>query len=292
MNKKQNKQTTIFFVIFPVFIIGIFALSFLFLKPKTFEADMILESDHFIAYSSTSAAQTKKALAVAEMVYTAYTGFIKDCVSKPLSARAQKHKLIFYRDKKQFKEYNRASGWAEGYYLYPYCHQYLEPGAKNPYHWMNHEIIHQLNREYAFLELPKWLDEGLGEYIGTSKIGEKEILLGDLDYNTYPLWWLPSLELSGSLEPDMKNRKIMPLRSIITNYRILDINEHFNLYYIHWWSLVHFCMHYKKGKYRAGFKNHIKAGGSISDFKKHIDPVEIIEPLWYEYLRRISSETK
>ena len=49
----------------------------------------------------------------------------------------------------EFKAHNRSQPWAEAYYAERVCHAYLDPTKPNPYHWLLHEAVHQLNREYA-----------------------------------------------------------------------------------------------------------------------------------------------
>ena len=44
-------------------------------------------------------------------------------------------------------------GWAEAFYREPYCRAYFSDREVNPYHWMLHESVHQLNREVARLKL-------------------------------------------------------------------------------------------------------------------------------------------
>ena len=71
---------------------------------------------------------------------------------------------------------------------------------------MMHEATHQLNVEAAKLKLSRWLDEGIACYISTSQIVDGSLSLGQIDLNTYPVWWLASMAQCGDLEMDKNLR--------------------------------------------------------------------------------------
>ncbi len=152
---------------------------------------------------------------------------------------------------------------------------------------MVHEAVHQLNHEVARFDLAKWADEGIAEYFSTSEIDAQGLHLGQIDRHTYPIWWLGKMELSGDIRKDIERSKIIPLAAIVSGSGGPDIDEHFNLYYIHWWSLSHFLFHYENGKYRQAYLQVIAAGGTVEAFEKHIGPIDRIQQQWYEYLRRL-----
>jgi hypothetical protein len=182
--------------------------------------------------------------------------------------------------------HNKSSVWAEAFYQAPYCYAYYSGSKPNAYHWMIHEATHQLNNEVAHFETQRWIDEGLATYFGTSTIKDGKVLLGRIDLNTYPIWWLPSMSLTGDLQSDVKNGKIIPLDSLIAGIGGPDINKHVNLYYIHYWSLTHFLFHYKGGNYFAGYRKLIAEDGSLDNFEKRIGPIERIQSEWYRYLQQ------
>lgn len=105
---------------------------------------------------------------------------------------------------------------------------------------MLHESVHQLNHEVSHLSLEKWLEEGLAEYFSTSRLESKELAVGRVDSNTYPVWWIDELATSPELAENIRNGSVIPLRAIITNHGGPTMNSHFNLYYLHWWTLTHF----------------------------------------------------
>jgi hypothetical protein len=154
-----------------------------------------------------------------------------------------------------------------------------------------HEATHQLNDAAARLRLPQWLEEGLACYVSTSRIVDDSLHLGDIDTNTYPVWWLDSLDLSGALDADKKRGAIIPLRVILSGRGGPSVNRHFNLYYLHWWSLTHFLIHYENGRYKAALGRLIADGGDLPAFEKHIGPIETIESRWYVYLADLQKQT-
>jgi hypothetical protein len=126
----------------------------------------------------------------------------------------------------------------------------------------------------------------LATYFSTSKMKAGKLLLGQIDVNAYPIWWLPSLSLTGNLLSDIKNGKIMFLRSLITGSGGPDINKHFNLYYMQYWSLSHFLLHFNDGHFVEGYKKVIADGGSLESLEKRIGPIDRIQNEWYRYLQQ------
>src|SRR5207249_1270633 len=143
---------------------------------------------------------------------------------------------------------HRRLGWAEAFYQEPFCHAYYSSAEDNPYHWMLHEATHQLNRELAQFKMPKWSDEGVATYFSTSRINNGVLNPGQIDSNTYPIWWLSDLTLTGDVQKDIARNQVIPLRAIVTGKGGPDIDEYFNLYYVHWWSLSHFLFEFEGGK--------------------------------------------
>ncbi len=262
-------------------LLGIALAIFGYIKRPWFHT-IELESEHYICFSTATEAQTQQILSVAEALHESYARFFGDLKT----SNPKKLKLKLYKDRDEFKSHNMTSGWAEAFYRKPYCHQYYSDEEVNPYHWMIHEATHQLNAEVAGFKLEKWLDEGISEYFGTSTLEDGQLIAGKIDVNTYPIWWLESLNLSGDIEKDITATKIIPLKMIITNKSGPDIDEHFNLYYIHWWSLTHFLIHYKDGQYKNAFFDLVNDGGTLEAFEKHIGPIDEIQQQWYSHLQK------
>jgi hypothetical protein len=240
-------------------------------------------TDHYTVQSTCTQKQTQEIGAVAEILYSGYQEFLVQLAVTPQPHGKLRIKL--FKDRKEFRLCNRGCGWAEAFYLKPYCCQYYSAEELNPYHWMIHEATHQLNEEAAGLHLAKWLNEGLADYFGSSRIIGKRLVLGEIDVNTYPVWWIETLAVSGNLEADKRNGSVIPLRAIISGSGGPDISKTFNLYYLHWWSLMHFLQHYENGKYRGGVAALVKTDGGVEAFTRHVGDVEQIEREWYGYVR-------
>ncbi len=152
---------------------------------------------------------------------------------------------------------------------------------------MLHEATHQLNSEVAGFGLARWLDEGLATFFSTSGIRGKQLTPGKVDPNTYPVWWLDETAITGELQADIRNGSVIPLSVIIAGDGGPSMNSHFNLYYVHWWSLTHFLFEYDGGKYRQSAFELVKQGGGLADFERLIGPVERVQAEWYKHVRRL-----
>lgn len=240
------------------------------------------ETEHYLIESSATPGQTREIGQVAEIVYRGYQELIGQL--QHATSPHPKLRMKLFKDRDEFRRCNRGIGWAEAFYRRPYCYQYYGADETHPYHWMMHEATHQLNAEAACLVLPQWLDEGLACYVSTSRIIGGSLQLGETDTNTYPVWWLDSMELSGDLEADKRSRTIIPLRAILSGQGGPDIDKYFNLYYLHWWSLAHFLMQHDNGTYRGGLGRLIASGATPEAFETCIGPIERIEATWYTHL--------
>ena len=219
-----------------------------------------------------------------ESLYDAYSDFFPNSI-RP-APNQNKLRLTLYRDQREFKQNNISSPWAEAYYLRPTCYAYFAGGEKNPYHWMLHEATHQLNSEVAHFKTQKWINEGLATYFGASEIRDHKLVAGSIDVNAYPIWWLPSLSLTGNLQKDIEDRKLIPLRALISGTGGPDVAQNVNAYYIGYWSLTRFLFHFDHGRYAGKFRQVIAEGGTIESFEKTVGPVDRIQLEWYGYLRQ------
>ncbi len=256
--------------------------------PRPWSPGVVLETEHYFIRSSATEEQTREIGQVAEIVYSGYRQLVED-LQRPILSHPKLGMKLFC-DRREFRRCNRVYGWAEAFYQPPYCYQYYSADEVHPYHWMMHEATHQLNDTAARLRLPQWLEEGLACYVSTSRIVDSSLRLGEIDANTYPIWWLDSLDLSGDLDANKKRRTIIPLRAILSGQGGPSMNRHFNLYYLHWWSLTHFLMHYEGGRYKPGLSRLIAEDGSLPAFEKHIGSIEIIESQWYGYLAGLQEQ--
>ena len=240
----------------------------------------VVETDHYKIFSTASDNQTNSVAEAVEALYTSYAGFLGS------KAHSGKFELVLYKDKAQFKANNRSKPWAEAYYRTPRSYAYVTQ-TRSTYHWMLHEAAHQLLRELSGYKPAKWINEGIASYFGTSQLTDGTLRLGVIDPNTYPIWWLSSLSLSGDLEKDIASGKIIPLQQLITDTGP-DMNQNVNNYYIHYWSLSHFLFTYHDGQYASQYKALLALGGSLNDFERLIGPVEEIQSEWYVYLMQLT----
>lgn len=244
-----------------------------------------LETTHYLIHSSASEKQT---IRVAEAVEALHAAYVRFFAALPGVAKDHaKLQIVLYRDQAEFKAHNKSSPWAEAYYLPPRSHAYYSDGD-NPVHWMIHEATHQLNREVSRLHKATWSDEGLAAYFGSSWIEGDTLTPGRIDPAAYPIWWLPTLSLTGDLEDDISTGKIIPLRTIISGEGGPDISRNVNLYYMEYWSLTHFLLHYQDGKYATQYRELIATGSSLDNFERLIGPMEPLQQEWYAYLQAVA----
>lgn len=251
------------------------------LPPGVASAANTIETAHYVIASNATPEQTALVAQAVESLYTAYTTFFREEIK--LGANPPKLKLMLYKDQAEFKAHNISQPWAEAFYRAPWSHAYYDAGAKNPYHWMLHEATHQLRNEVTHFPKAKWIDEGLATYFSTSQIRDSKLIPGTIDVDTYPLWHLRGLTLTGSLEDDIRKGRIIPLRDLIAGTGP-DIARNVNLYYIEYWSLSHFLFHYGDGKYAKQYKTLIAQEGSLESFEKLVGLAERIQSEWYAYL--------
>ena len=238
-----------------------------------------LDTAHYRIHSTASAAQTAQVARAVESLHARYTQMFSES-----GAAAARSTLVLYRDRAEFKRNNRSRPWAEAYYLPPRSYAYFDTNARNPYHWMLHEATHQLMREVSGFPRVKWVDEGVAGYFGASRLVDGVLHLGEPDPDAYPIWWLPSHALTGSLEQDIASGQVIPLEQLISGQGGPDENRYFNLYYIHYWSLTHFLFHYGEGAYADRYRQLIAEGGSLENFTRLIGPPEQVQREWYAHL--------
>lgn len=240
-----------------------------------------VDTAHYAIASNASPEQTQRVADVVEALHAAYAQFFADRL--PARAPDARFQLALYRDRPDFQKHNTSRAWAEGFYRKPVCHAYFDADSPNPVHWMLHEATHQLDTEWAGFPRTPWVEEGLASYFGTSRIVDGVLGPGDFDVDTYPLWWLGDMGLSGDLKRDLAARRIVPLRELIDNDGP-PIPADVNRYYIGYWSLAHYLLHADGGRHAEAFRAMVDGGGSLDAFERHVGPVERIEAEWYAYL--------
>jgi len=191
--------------------------------------------------------------------------------------------LVLHANREEFQRNNRSRPWAEAYYLRPACYAYYGGEKENPHHWMLHEAVHQLNTEVAGWRLPAWANEGVAGYLGASWLEGGVLTPGRSDPATYPIWWLSRMGLTGSLQEDVAAARFIRLRDLLEGGGP-GIDQHVNLYYLHYWGLTHFLFHHENGRYAVAYKQLLARSASTPDFERLIGPIGEIEEAWYSYM--------
>jgi hypothetical protein len=266
-------------LIYLVIIASIAAWRFL---PRPWHPTTHRETDHYAIASTATPQQTTAMGDAAERLYRGYARLFGKLPK--YQANHPRLKMLLYKDRDEMRYINPGMGWAEAFYKKPYCRAFYSAGEANPFHWMLHESVHQLNQEVANLHLEKWLDEGLAEYLSTSRIRDGELLPGTIDPYTYPTWWISKIAEEGDLARDLANGSVIPLRAIIEdNGPNMDANV--NLYYLHWWTLAHFVFE----KHPQQARELLAAGGTLEAFERLIGPIETIQPKWHAHVLRMKN---
>lgn len=251
--------------------------------PRPWHPSIKLETHHHLIYSTATRRQTDETAHTLELLYQAYSDRLSSL--ETFQRVHPKLKVKLFKDRAEFRWINPNLGWAEAFYREPYCRAYFSAAEINPYHWMLHESVHQLNREVAHLKLEKWLEEGLAEYFSTSRLKSDGFALGQVDPNTYPVWWIDELATSPDLTENIRNGSVIPLRAIITNRGGPSLNSHFNLYYLHWWTLTHFL--FESPHCREHALELVRRGGDLAAFEETLGPVDHVQVEWHEYVRHL-----
>ena len=105
----------------------------------------------------------------------------------------------------------------------------LDSEGENPYHSLYHEYTHAL-LHLNFATLPLWLDEGLAEFYGNSRLGDKESKVGTIDQS--------HLYILGQHKP-------LPIEMLLNvEQRSPYYNEadQASVFYAESWVLVHYLM--------------------------------------------------
>lgn len=242
-------------------------------------AAVVSQTRHFEIASTADPALTARAAEAAEALYDAYAEFFGG-----VPAPAAKFRLRVYATRDEFQANNRSRPWAEAYYHRGLSHAYLDGAKPNPFHWLLHEIVHQLNRELTGHAREKWINEGVATYFSSSRRVDGVLQPGVMDLDAYPLGWLRRWPLSGDWDTDVGAGKVVPLRALITGQGGPPLDATVNAHYLGYWSLSHFLMHHDGGRHTGAYRQMLRQGGSLEDFERLVGPLADIEPQWYAYL--------
>jgi hypothetical protein len=270
------REKRLFYYLF--IVLGFAAWKF---TPRHWKPTRTIETAHYSIASTATVEQTEKIARVVEILYESYSNKFSSLPT--FNPNHPRLKLLLYKDRTEMRRINPGLGWAEAFYRKPYCRAYFSADEINPYHWMLHEAVHQLNREVANIHLEKWLEEGLAEYFSTSRMKGDQLLLGHPDLNTYPVWWLDEIAKEPDLHKNISNGSVIPLRALITNHGGPRMNSHFNLYYLHWWTLTHHIFESPQTS-KSAIKL-MQSGGDLKCMEELFGAVEILQSDWHEHVR-------
>src|SRR5579864_7672327 len=105
----------------------------------------------------------------------------------------------------------------------------LDSAGDNPYHALYHEYLHAL-LHLNFTELPLWLDEGLAEFYGNSRLGEKESRVGTIDESHLYI---------------LSQNKLLPIETLLNVEQGSPYYNEANrasVFYAESWALVHYLL--------------------------------------------------
>ncbi len=105
----------------------------------------------------------------------------------------------------------------------------LDAEGDNPYEVLYHEYVHLLLR-LNFRSLPVWLDEGYAEFLGHTRIGEKDLVMGEPSRSHIEL---------------LRETRLLPLEVLLkVDHRSPYYNEanKTSVFYAQAWALVHYLM--------------------------------------------------
>lgn len=274
----KHRQTRL--LCYLVVLLGFAAWKFI---PRPWHPTLTIETTQHKIYSTATQEQTDAVANALNLLYVAYSN--RFATLPDFETNHARMQLKLYKDRTELRRINPGLGWAEAFYSPPFCRAYYSAEEINPFHWMLHESVHQLNHEVAHLKLEKWLEEGLAEYFSTCQLRATELAVGTIDRNTYPVWWIEELATSTNLTENLTNGSVIPLRTIITNRGGPAMNTHFNLYYLHWWTLTHFV--FESETHRHNASKLLQSGGGLKAFEELIGPVEQIQIEWHDHVQML-----
>ncbi|HQF55022.1 MAG TPA: DUF1570 domain-containing protein [Fibrobacteria bacterium] len=193
------------------------------------------DSPHFHMWSTASQSRTRSAMDAAETLHRRWTAWI----GVKESQTHRRHKLRLFSTRDEMRGSLLGMRWAEAIYHDSICEQYDDRFAVRPWHWLVHEATHQLAHEDSRLHLPRWANEGLACLFSTARQNKGNLILGSVDAETYPVWWLKKTPPTGDFAKDMRALLVPPSRFLVES-DFTDIGPSVNAHYMSWWSFAHF----------------------------------------------------
>ena len=130
----------------------------------------------------------------------------------------------------------------------------LDSGGTNPFHTLYHEYTHAL-MHLNFSGLPLWLDEGIAEFYGNSKLDEKESRVGTINESHLYI---------------LSQNKLLPIETLLNVEHSSPYYNEANqasVFYAESWALMHYLMLDAEAQKRQLLKNFLvdwdKSGSQI-----------------------------
>lgn len=236
-----------------------------------------MDSTHYHLWTSAPPSRGSQALAAAETLHRSWTAWAGSAHGK------RKHHLRLFASRTEMRRALPGLGWAEAIYHDSLCDQYDDPDSERPWHWLVHEGTHQLAAEDARLDLPRWANEGLACLFSASRTRNHRLILGSVDPETYPVWWLRRRPLAGALQQDLAKGNLVLPSAVLAEPETVDISRSVNAHYLTWWSMAHF-FHTADP---AAWRDWVLHDGSKAGLLRRYPPVATLDARWYAHVLKL-----
>lgn len=260
-------------------------IALLLVATTAFAKPLEIASAHYQMWSTAPQARARQALDAAEALHTSWVAWTG--TAKP--AHAQRHKLRLFASRDEMRRTLPGLHWAEAIYHDGLCDQYDDRFAEQPWQWLVHEATHQLAHEDSKLLLPRWANEGLACLFNTSRISKGRVLVGSVEPETYPVWWLRRTPPSGNMARDLHDGLLVAPSAILEKETdAVDIHLSVNAHYMSWWSLAHFL----NATDSVAWKDWILHDGTRQGFAKRFGPARGLDAKWYAHVLALADSAK
>ena len=164
-----------------------------------------------------------------------------------------------------------------------------------------HEVVHATMYRYIVKPgnvLPRWISEGLADYLGNSKIKKGQLMPGEHDwtqvYRSQAFLWrgksLSQLRLN-SVRERIRQGPALTVEAIVSADRDTFYGENMGLYYAQSWLLVHFLRHGNEewtDQHFLDFVLYVAEGyrAEVAFEEVYGNPPSAFEDAYREYARR------
>jgi len=211
-----------------------------------------VRSPHFVVASNAGEKEARRIADQFEQIrtlfHTAFAGLRVDPAQPVLILAAKNEntmKMLLPEDW-EVKGHVHPAGWYQQGEDKHYVILQLDSAGANPFHALYHEYTHAL-MHLNFTGLPLWLDEGLAEFYGNSRLGEKESRTGTIDKTHLYI---------------LQQNKLLPIETLLNVEQSSPYYNEANqasVFYAESWALVHYLMMDPEAQQRQLLKNFLAA---------------------------------